>query len=129
MVTYTCSFLEGNDVDIDKIAERIIRGYTITSATSREEIKKDVEDYIRGLDDYMYYNEGFNNDGMKNKIIANIFLKASFIKPLIEDREKTSKLFEQMVDDFCLESRYNVSPELIQTIRILISRMKNNNEK
>ena len=115
--------------DVDKIAERIIRGYTITSATSREEIKKYVEDYIQGLDDYMYYNEGFNNDDVKNKIITNIFLKASFIKPLIEDREKTYKLFEQMVNDYCLESRYNVSPELIQTIRILISRMKSNTEK
>ena len=129
MITYTCTFLEGNDVDIDKIAERIIRGYTITSVTSREEIKKYVEDYIQGLDDYMYYNEGFNNDDVKNKIITNIFLKASFIKPLIEDREKTYKLFEQMVNDYCLESRYNVSPELIQTIRILISRMKSNTEK
>ena len=129
MNTYTCTFVERNDVDIDKIAERIIRGYTITSATSREEIKKDVEDYIQGLDDYMYYNEGFNNDDVKNKIITNIFLKASFIKPLIEDREKTYKLFEQMVSDYCLESRYNVSPELIQTIRILISRMKSNSEK
>ena len=124
MITYTCTFLEGNDVDIDKIAERIIRGYTITSVTSREEIKKYVEDYIQGLDDYLYYDEGFNNDDVKNKIITNIFLKASFIKPLIEDREKTYKLFEQMVNDYCLESRYNVSPELIQTIRILISRMK-----
>ena len=115
--------------DVDKIAERIIRGYTITSATSREEIKKYVEDYIQGLDDYLYYDEGFNNDDVKNKIITNIFLKASFIKPLIEDREKTYKLFEQMVSDYCLESRYNVSPELIQTIRILISRMKSNTEK
>ena len=129
MITYTCTFLEGNDVDIDKIAERIIRGYTITSVTSREEIKKYVEDYIQGLDDYLYYDEGFNNDDVKNKIITNIFLKASFIKPLIEDREKTYKLFEQMVNDYCLESRYNVSPELIQTIRILISRMKSNTEK
>ena len=129
MITYTCTFLEGNDVDIDKIAERIIRGYTITSVTSREEIKKYVEDYIQGLDDYLYYDEGFNNDDVKNKIITNIFLKASFIKPLIEDREKTYKLFEQMVSDYCLESRYNVSPELIQTIRILISRMKSDSEK
>lgn len=127
MITYTNPFAK--ETDVDMVAERIIRGYSITSATSREEIKKDVENYIQGLDDYMYYSEGFDNDDVKNKIITNIFLKASFIKPLIEDREKTYKLFEQMVSDYCLESRYNVSPELIQTIRILISRMKNNSEK
>lgn len=116
--------------DVDKIAERIIKNNVITSATSREEIKKYVEDYIQGLDDYLYYEEGFDIfDDMVNKVITNIFLKASFIKPLIEDREKTYKLFEQMVSDYRLENRYNVSPELIQTIRILISRMKSNTEK
>lgn len=111
-----------------KIADEIIEDNNITSITSREAIEECVKDYMDGQDDYLYYNEDFNNADIKNRIADNIVQQASFVKPLIEDKEKTSKLFEQMVDDFCLENRYNVSKELIQTIRTLISNMKSNAE-
>lgn len=109
-----------------KIADEIIESNNITSITSREKIEECVKDYMSGQDDYLYYNEDFNNSDIRNRIADNIAQQASFVKPLIKDKEKTSKLFEQMVDDFCLEDRYNVSPELIQTIRTLIDMMDSN---
>ncbi len=114
--------------NLRKIADEIIEDNNITSITSREKIEECVKDYMSGQDDYLYYNEDFNNEDIRNRIADNIVQQASFVKPLIKDKEKTSKLFEQMVDDFCLEDRYNVSPELIQTIRTLISNMESNVE-
>ena len=104
-----------SDDNLRKIADEIIEDNNITSVTSREFIEECVDDYMCGQDDYLYYNEDFNNEDIKNRIAENIVQQASSVKPLIEDKEKTSKLFEQMVDDFCLENRYNVSKELIQT--------------
>ena len=114
--------------NLRKIADEIIESNNITSITSRENIEECVRDYMCGQDDYLFYNKEFNNIDIINRIIENIVQQASSVKPLIKDKEKTSKLFEQMVDDFCLEDRYNVSPELIQTIRTLISKMESNAE-
>lgn len=117
-----------SDDNLRKIADEIIERNNITSITSREYIEECVDNYMCGQDDYLYYNEDFNNGRIKNRIAENIVQQASFVKPLIEDKEKTSKLFEQMVHHFCLEDRYNVSKELIQTLRTLISNMKSNAE-
>lgn len=85
------------EIEFDLDIEYFIRKYAITKETTEEEIENYIENYLCGCDDYIYYNVSVED--VYNEYITQI-------KEAANNYEiDLLKIFDEIVDRMCLESR------------------------